>query len=160
MRLREPARRATAYHEAGHAVAAWSLGAKVYRASIVPRSDAHGSVQHSNPLRGTRLECDGSDRARLRAERAVVICLAGPEAQRRFNPRSWHSWHGQSDHALAVDSEEAASAHLKRLEYRTRDLVTTHWPAIESLALELLNRGTVTGHEAQAAIMQATTARF
>ena len=134
---------------------------KIQRVSIIPEGDAHGRMDHVHPLRGIRLDYDGSDRARLRAERAVIICLAGPEAQRRFNPRSWRSWHGRSDHAEAIDialhfnaSEEAAATHLKWLECRTRDLVAAHWTAIQAVAMGLIDRGTVTGEEARELIMR------
>ena len=60
MRLREAARRATAYHEAGHAVAAWSLGAEIRKASIVPEDGSYGSVEHTSTLRG--LDFDGCER--------------------------------------------------------------------------------------------------
>jgi hypothetical protein len=44
---------ATAYHEAGHAVAAWYLGAGVESASIVPDDDTTGRVYYErHPLEG------------------------------------------------------------------------------------------------------------
>jgi hypothetical protein len=147
-------------------VASWSLGERLHRATIVPDLDAHGSVEHSNPLRGISLDLDGSDRARLRAERLAVICLAGPEAQRRYNPRSWRSWHGRLDHAKAVDialslnaSEFTTSAHLNWLEHRARDLINAHWPIVEAVAAELIERSTLTGEEARQAIMRAAATR-
>jgi ATP-dependent Zn protease len=83
---------ATAIHEAGHAVAAWLLRVRVNSATIIPHSGALGHVTHANPLRGVDLEWDDSDRARLRAERYIKVCLAGPLAQKKFNPRSYRHW--------------------------------------------------------------------
>ena len=110
----------TAFHEAGHVVAAWRRGLKIHNVTIVPGPGFQGMVKHSPPMRGIRLDCDGSNRARLRAESAIVVCLAGPEAQRRHSPRSWRSYHGARDHEKAVDlamslngSDEAVNAHLK-----------------------------------------------
>jgi hypothetical protein len=34
-----------------------------------------------------------------RAQLAIIVCLSGPEAQRQYNPRSWRSHHGASDHS-------------------------------------------------------------
>jgi ATP-dependent Zn protease len=47
---------ATAYHEAGHAVMTAACNRKIYSATIIPRDDAHGSVEHENPLRGIKLK--------------------------------------------------------------------------------------------------------
>ena len=93
----------TAFHEAGHAVAAWHAGLEIHSATIVPTPRLDGCVTHANPLYGVHLDCDGSDEARLRAEAAIIVLLAGPAAQRRHNPRSWRSWYGSSDHERAAD---------------------------------------------------------
>lgn len=69
---------ATAYHEAGHAVVTLALRRKVYSVTIIPDATTHGRVHHESPLRGIRLEFDGSSRARLRAEEAIMISLGGP----------------------------------------------------------------------------------
>jgi ATP-dependent Zn protease len=84
--MRQSARLSTALHEAGHAVIARSLGLKVHSATIVPAPGIDGKVEHANPLRGIHLDYDGSDRARRRAEIAIIVCLAGPAAQRRHKP--------------------------------------------------------------------------
>ena len=88
----------TAFHEAGHVAAAWRHGLKVHSVTIVPTPEFRGHIWHANPLRGIHLDCDGSVRARIRAEVGIIVCLAGPEAQRRFSPRSWRcaSWRGST----------------------------------------------------------------
>jgi len=155
----ESALRATAFHEAGHVVAAWRRGLKVYGATIVPAPGIAGKVEHANPLHGIRLEFDGSARARQRAEAAIIVCLAGPEAQRRHRPRSWRSYHGWHDHERAADlassvneSGEAANAHLKWLEIVTRDELATLWPFVETIAAALVDRQTLTAAEILAEI--------
>ena len=120
--LAEPWREAICrlrFFEAGHVVVAWKHGLKVHRVTIVPTPGFRGHIWHANPLRGIHLDYDGSDRARLRAEVGIIVCLAGPEAQWRFSPRSWRLYHGATDHEMAVDlaisingSNEASSAHL------------------------------------------------
>ena len=88
----------TAFHEAGHVAAAWRHGLKVHSVTIMPTQEFRGHICHANPLRGIHLDYDGSSRARFRAEVGIIVCLAGPEAQRRFSPRSWRAHHGAGDH--------------------------------------------------------------
>jgi len=51
----ESQRRATAYHQAGHAVIACVLGYRSFGARIVPEPGAHGSASYKNPLHGGKL---------------------------------------------------------------------------------------------------------
>ena len=149
---------ATAYHEAGHMVAACHLGLRIRSATIAPGDGYSGMVRHESPLRGIHLEFDDSDKARTKADRAALICLAGPAAQRRFRPRSWRSYHGHSDHALAVDlalqfnggDEELAGAYLRWLELRADRLVADNWPLVSAFAGRLLESGTLNSREAKA----------
>ena len=147
-------REATAYHEAGHAVAAWNLGYRSIRASITAGHESAGEVRHESPLVGDEVEFDGSELARLRVERVIIIRLAGPIAQKRHRRTSWRRWHGGTDYAVAADlalrvcgSGEIASAFLKWLDRRAKALVEEHWPAVERLANALLKRGVVTQDE-------------
>jgi hypothetical protein len=144
----------TAFHEAGHVVAAWRHGLKVHSVTIVPTPEFRGRIWHANPLRGIRLDYGESNRARLRAEVGIIVCLAGPEAQRRFSPRSWRSHHGATDHEMAVDlamrlngSDEASSAHLKWLSIVTRDEIAVLWPLVEKVAHALVRERTLTATE-------------
>ena len=79
----------TAYHEAGHAVAAWRFGhlRKCDYVTIIPDSRM-GSLGHlRNPPRFiSEMERSGghSGRATLQAEKFVVGCLAGNAASVRF----------------------------------------------------------------------------
>jgi hypothetical protein len=70
-------------------------------------------------LRGIRFDGDTSARAREQAESAIIVRLAGPEAQRTHSPRSWRFRHGAADFKQAVDlasrfngSDEAVRAYL------------------------------------------------
>ena len=80
---------ATAYHEPGHMVAAWRMRMKIHKATIVPAQDYAGCVHHDSPLRGINLEVDGSDRAEIKANKMVLICLAGPAASAITTPNPW-----------------------------------------------------------------------
>jgi ATP-dependent Zn protease len=154
---------ATAYHEAGHAVIAHALGCKVSPATIIPTIDEHGHVIHANPLRGLqRLDIDISDRARLRAEKAISICFAGPLAQQQFRPRSWRRHHAQSDYGQIIDlaqrlcgSDEEVTAFVRWRELVARDMVRQHWPAIERVASLLLERQQAGADEIVTAIRAA-----
>jgi hypothetical protein len=101
---------------------------------------------------GHAVDYDGSDRARLRAEADIIVCLAGPAAQRRHNPRSWRSW--LSDHDRAADlamslngSDKAVSAHLAWLAIVARNQVDSVWDLVERVARKLVERRTMSGAE-------------
>jgi hypothetical protein len=157
MKPRLSALAVSAHHEAGHAVVAWREKIAIRSISIVPDEATFGRVRHQNPLSGIRLDCDGSNRARLRAEKIIRMCLAGPAAQRKYRPRS--SWvRGGSgddgDFARALDlvtrisgSAEHAAAYYKLLEIEARSLVDLWWPQIQLLAAELLIRRKITGRD-------------
>jgi ATP-dependent Zn protease len=154
-------REATAYHEAGHAVAAWYLGYRPATASILAGDDSAGQVRHENPFPGINFEFDGSDWTRLKIERAIMICLAGPIAQRRHRRTSWRRWHGAADYAAASElalraygSGEIANAFLKWLDFRAKSLVENHWSAIERVAISLLKHATLTHEEIASLVLE------
>ena len=66
--------------------AAWKLHLKIRRATIVPSDDFAGIIEHESPLRGINLAINSSDRAETKTDKAMLICLAGPIAQRRSAP--------------------------------------------------------------------------
>jgi hypothetical protein len=157
--MKDSFRWATAYHEAGHAIAAWCSGVKVRNATIIPTHDYQGKVEHANVLRGINLDINNSARGDRRIKKLVVICLAGIEAQRRYNPRSIRSYHGSSDRSTAVTlalkangSADSATAYLRWLNVVTGDLVAGSWPQIERVAKELFARGALETEEIRTAI--------
>jgi hypothetical protein len=157
-KISQALRRAVAYHEAGHAVAAYDLGLTPTLATIVPSSEFNGRVLHRNPLRHIRLDFDGSDRTRLRAERVIMILLAGPLAQRRAGHRS-PQYGGGDDFpkaaALAMHvcgSDEQVDAFLKWLNVRARAILELRWPDVERVAQALLDRNTLRSREIVAVI--------
>lgn len=166
-RLTRSARLATAYHEAGHAVIAWKRGLKVKSATIVPGDGFDGRVRHSSALGRINIEFDGSDRARIRVETAIVVSLAGPEAQRRFNPRSWRAYHGETDYALVTDlalrangSPETTQAFVDWLSLVARDVVVLSWPIIEKVAAALIERNTLSAVELEDVMRSALRVRY
>jgi hypothetical protein len=96
-------------------------------------------------------------RVRDRAESAIVVYLAGPEAQQRHNPRSWRAHHGVSDFEHAFDlamglstSDEAVHAYLDWLTVVTRDEIAALWPHVEKVAQALVARRTLTAPDVKA----------
>src|SRR5690348_4312092 len=121
--LTKNALRATAYHEAGHAVAAFDLGVKLGKISIIADAESAGRTFHRNLLAKLQLDIDQSDRVRMKAEKDVLICLAGQAAQRRFNSRSVRKHHAYSDYRRAVqvlsyfaNSRRALNAYMNLLQ--------------------------------------------
>lgn len=143
---------ATAYHEDGHAVAAWMLKTALRRrgVTIVPdqREGTDGSVFHRRVV-GKDIEYDQSGKNVLRAERLVQLSFAGEIAKRRYNSRSIRGHHSESDRQKAMDvlshlatNEKEVEAWLKLLYIRTENMLSNPdvWRAVERLAAELMQR--------------------
>ena len=154
---------ATAYHEAGHAVACRLMGAKVKSATIVPKKGEYdGRVVHESMFRGLKPDIELTGRARLQIERSIIICLAGAAAQRRYNRKSWRSCHGGSDFHWVVkivtyvcEGEAEINAFIRWLEIRTDSLIATYWDAVQRVAEALLKHKTLPGDEVVALIDEA-----
>ena len=148
---------ATAYHEAGHAVAAYHLRVGIGRSgvSILPNEDWHGFV---HVLKGFSGEPDIELTAKMRlgAEKRAIVLFAGEAAQRRFRPTSVRSYHAETDRTHAVDlmsyfvaSDRELDAYLKWLQIRAEDFVESpvNWKMIEAVAKALMDRKRLTGGE-------------
>ena len=84
--------RATAYHEAGHAVIAVLLDVGFEKVTINGDERAAGRIIYVNPEPEIREARGGGDRddprVKQSAKNALIVTLAGAIAQRRFSPRS------------------------------------------------------------------------
>ncbi len=163
---RTKALESTAYHEAGHAFAAWRLGVRTTALSIVPDGDAKGFHAHRTYFRSLDLvflphAYDSSPRAQRRVENMALVCCAGPAAQRHFNPRGFRTYHAEDDWHQAVDlllrkseNTEIVEAYFKLIELRAQNFVAGRWqwPLIECLAEALLKRQRLTGKEVRRVI--------
>ena len=153
-------REATAYHEAGHAVAAWRRRIAIKAVTIRPeRGQYHGAVL----FRSSRFP--GLDPSEQWAERRIVAALAGPLAQRRFAPRTVRGWHSEADYQFAAElalrtqgSGKLATAWLAWLQISTEALVEANWRHIESVAGALLAGETLSGSEVVETIQSAARA--
>lgn len=141
-------RRAAAYHEAGHLVAAYHLNVRFRAAAIGVDEGARGFAD----LHLLRLASN--------PERAVIVTLAGAEAERvatgRYNYRGGaHDLFAAIRYAQQLsETDEEVGAYLKWMRLRTRRLVRSNaWRrAVDSLARALVERGTVRMREARAII--------
>jgi hypothetical protein len=153
---------ATAYHEAGHAVAAMAYGKGIRRqgATIAPnlKRGAAGTVymlKHipGDPSVGGAYRCDRqTGRMRLRIEEDVMVSLAEEAAQRCFRPLSVRSHHGRSDHEDATDllryivgDDRELNAYFRWLMIRTENFVRLpfRWMQIEAIAKALMEKKTL-----------------
>jgi hypothetical protein len=141
--------KATAYHEAGHAVFAWYKGIKIKKVTIIPEADSVGHVHHAKVIRGRSSELDNSPRHRQRMEIQIMISLAGPLAQRIWNPRTYRTYQCRSDHQTAVDvamtycgSGKQATAFLRYLHVCVDEFVRSprYWGRIQGGSRAFANK--------------------
>lgn len=150
---------ATAYHEAGHAVMALSLGRTIHKVTISPAQLQTG---------GQRLGACEFDKGRTKAskdwlEDEVLILLAGMVAESHVT--SQYSLHGAAQDLRAVRRLLANRAknerQLERLERRLLDKAEhvlgapAMATALELIANELLQRETISGRAVRHFFQQA-----
>jgi Peptidase family M41 len=143
----ESIRMATAYHEAGHAVLAYSLGRAFTRVSIAADGHTLGRCSFRRPGDWFRpdLRIDGATRRRL--EERIMISLGGPESEARYTGRydeegAQEDLERAIDHACFMTDDEAeASAYVVWLRLRTLNLMrrSEFWPGVTALAHALLS---------------------
>jgi hypothetical protein len=148
---------ATAYHEAGHAVAAFVMGRSVRKISIVPDPAANslGSV-HGYRWRGENPETSTNyERMLVRVQIQIIRDLAGGEAEARFTGRRNHigemNDRASANHLMGYicTSPKEEEAMWKWLTLRTRGLIGLRWNWIQAIAKELLKKKELTGAEAR-----------
>jgi len=160
-------RELAAYHEAGHAVAAWTQRLTIYSASIEENPEDAGYVIHQDSLRPGDLSCSPqSARTRLAAERNIRVALAGEIAQRLFDPSSVDDSQSANDR-LAVNTllvilhgamhRSLIDAHFRLLEIETKLIVSKYWSVVEAVASELLRQERLTGAQLRRVITQVTS---
>jgi hypothetical protein len=156
-------REATAYHEAGHAVAAIVLHGTFRYVTIEPTEGALGHVMPHPWGKQFRPDLEVTDRMRTRLESHILTLLAGMHAEKlctgRWNPSGAASDFHQAHHlALYLSgSDEAVQAHLLWLSVRATDLVCDplNWAAIQALAAKLLQQPRLTACEAREVVTDA-----
>jgi Peptidase family M41 len=159
MTRKERKLRATAYHEAGHAVAAWKFGLRFKHVTIKAQEDTLGHMLHGRSPKWFRPDCDNSDRTRLRAERRIITSLAGQLAEGKYYGRRprFGMW-GDNDSAVNMalhlcGSAKTTSAYLNFCFHASGDLVNTFWREIRAVAKALLKRETLSYDDTLEVIM-------
>ncbi len=147
---------ATAYHEAGHAVAALALGRPVQRVSVLPNQERLGHCEFGKGV--FRPSEDW-------LEREILIALGGLAAEARFTGA--YAWHGAArdrQYVRQLVVQRAGERRAERLERRmlakAEHLLSQecHWRAVELIAAELLRLGAISGRAARALFDRGNTA--
>jgi ATP-dependent Zn protease len=161
MKRRRRRYESTAYHEAGHALAAFVLGLKLGRrgVAIVPNEerDMLRCANIAAQLR-ERPDCATSARTRARIEAWAVAQLAGDAAERKFNGR--RRFGGHSDLLQASDLLEYISTSVEQFQARLRvayvgagDLIEDNWPLVQAVAEELMRKRRLSSNEVEKLVL-------
>ena len=147
----------TAFHEAGHVVAAHLLGRLRVREVTIERGKrSFGGVTLEEPIDVER----AATRDRAAVEDEIVYLLAGWEAAARASGHQQGFARGTDGErawslAEAIQPAEHLEKYLLRIQQRARELVTREdvWRSIQYLADQLCQRRTITGEEARRLIL-------
>ena len=142
--------KATAYHEAGHCVAASSFGLSIESVSIHSDAGSYGRLKGKEWFKWNAVQP-----ARIAKNRLIaIVSLAGPEAETKFL--------GRRNKTGALDDEfkcykyahdltrspTQAKALFSYFQICAKELFTTHlgndtkwWPCVERVAEGLLEKG-------------------
>lgn len=141
--------KAIAFHEAGHAVMCWCEGVAVRTISILPEDEVESLDSISDTGSHCHMDLDPRPKKRSRMEKLVKVCLAGPYAQRRYQPRSHWRADGEYDFGSAAElinsftgSDREAEAYLHLLEIQTQQELEHEniWMRVEALASALVEK--------------------
>ncbi len=145
-------RKATAFHEAGHAVIAYLEGVKFRYVTVNPGEDFAGMVRLHKVPQSVELG-EWTPWARHQAEARIMLSLAGGYAAAQVFPRSHSSRLSDADWYLidcclgeyGGSNTDERNAYFRWLEIRTRNKVRFRlvWPLIESVADALMERKTL-----------------
>jgi Peptidase family M41 len=163
--------RRVAYHEAGHAVAAYVLRLPMREVSIIEEADSLGHMEHApTPWFQPDVWYGDDRRTEHRIEARIICALAGPAAEARWGGRRNRVGAGQdernaldlADYVAGDPTGEGARLYVAWLRHRAEGLVRRelYWAAVEALAAELLARRRVGARRARAIIKQAITAQL
>lgn len=120
---------ATAYHEAGHAVAAWWFDLPFEKASVIEDEDTLGRVNFTPPGNDFRPDIEVDARTQRRIEHTIVVALAGPLAGEKFSgatnetiaANDWETVIGLAEYVCG--SPEQTEAYVEWLRVRASDLI-------------------------------------
>jgi ATP-dependent Zn protease len=150
---------ATAYHEAGHAVASFLLHRGFRRVTIIPGEGFLGQLVMTQKPRTIHPDYETDARTELWLRREIIIDLAGPVAEKLHTSRGNWKIGGSKDLHKAVDlasyimgDPDEIGAYLDWLTLSTTNMLKRpdHWPIVQALAAELLERKVIGAKRARA----------
>ena len=144
-----------AHHEAGHIVAAWLQGFKLKSVTIVPSAGYQGLASlHESNLEGFHPVYDNSEETERKVKALAIWGLAGPAAQRIFNPKGYRHVHVEEDFRSSANilsyiagSAEDVERKFETVHKNAERLVQDNWHHVEALAEALLKKNTLSGSE-------------
>lgn len=150
---------ATAYHEAGHAVAYFRLGKRIRKVTIVPNDGYRGCCFGYGKLPPLDGSVEITPAIEKKVEKEIQIFFAGALAEAKHlgrNPRGWSKLTDVDcvmDLAMAMNgSMKTTEAYLNWLYLAAKELFNDEdtWKAVEAIAQELLKKKTLSGKGAYA----------
>ncbi len=147
-------RAATAYHEAGHAVAARLLSVRFKEVTILPTKTSLGHVLPAAPPKWFEPDvARANSRIRSQIENRTRVLLAGPAAEARFKGR--HDWRSASDdirQAVSLldyvsRSNGEVEAYFALMRIQAGGLIEKHWDEVQGVAEALLERTRLTAKD-------------
>lgn len=146
-----------AYHEAGHAVAAYALGRPLPELSMEPEEEALGTCSFSL-WEAFEPEPQGGPEAVERIEVEIITTLAGPLAE-ELATGVFHEEAAESDLLLTIEladlligGPEEREACLDALHERAEAILREHWSAVQALAEALVRKRRIDAARARSLI--------
>jgi len=151
---------ATAYHEAGHAVMALSLGRLIHKVTIVPGKSQFGGVR----LGTCELQKGRSKASKDLLEDQVLILFAGMVAEAHFTGQYCRQGASQDlcDIARLLNNRANSEKQFQRLQRRWLDKTEhllgdeVYATAVQLIAGELIQKTTITGRAVRHFFEQAS----
>jgi hypothetical protein len=148
-------RPSTAYHEAGHAVVALSLGVPFLFVTVKETDDYLGVMRHpegySEVLANSQYEEFGDEAYKA----AAMVSIAGYAAECIYSgsPGDFMDDCYEHDRSSFIDLVMRLGMDTERIGLRiaaeTRALLESRWPEVELVAATLLERQTLTAQEVE-----------
>jgi ATP-dependent Zn protease len=134
----------TAYHEAGHAVAAYAMRKRVESVTVIPEDEYLGCVRYHGFPEWFRPDIDSGGTAGEMHTRRYNRVGASSDMQLAFQMASY-----------MVGGVEDLEDYIDRAQERATAILEENWPAVEALAEALLLHGELSGRAARKIMREA-----
>ena len=156
----EMERLGTAFHEAGHAVFSIVLKFRFENISLYKDDDKNGFLKFLDGEPEPELE-NRCDRECVYCQREVFerraqVAVAGPLAEKKFNPKSKWRVHGRDDLRKARqqlnggfvpisegDNKELLESYLKYMKVMVANALPNYWHCVKRVAMKLFESETL-----------------